>query len=96
MGLCSQKYNKLVTVDLHYLIMIIIIKLSPLIFLFIFIPHPLQSQSTFYNHLSTQTPLPVLFLCQWLADGCLTAVDAFANVGKLKSSHIPRDFIVST
>ena len=30
MGLCSQKYNKLVTVDLHYLMMIIIVILSPL------------------------------------------------------------------
>ena len=51
MGLYSQKYNKSVTVDMHYLMMMIILMiLSPLThFLFISSP-PLQSQSTLCSH----------------------------------------------
>ena len=67
-----------------------IITLSPLTyFLFISIPHPLQSQSTLYNHQSTQPPLPIPFL---LVSGWLRAAQLlymiFATVRKLKFSHI--------
>jgi len=64
MGLYSQKYNKLVIIDFHYVIMmmfitttttiiiiIIIIVLSPLThFSFHIHSSSLQSQSTLYNH----------------------------------------------
>ena len=80
----------MLTVNLHYfvittpIIIIIIIIICPLIFLSIFIPHPLQSQSTLYNHYYIQPPLRPIPYCQWLVDGCPTAVDEVCQCGKIK------------
>jgi hypothetical protein len=100
MGLHSQKCNKLVTADLHCLMMMIIIILSLLLFFF---PYPfltlcsLSPQSTItnlHNLLSLQSLIYTtsshctIPSSKWLVDGYHTAVHVFCCCGKLKFSEI--------
>ena len=79
MGLCSKKYNTLVTVDLHYLMMIIITTLSQLTHFSFYIHsspfavsvHTLQSLIC-----TTSAPCPIPS-CLWLNDNCPTPVHDF-------------------
>ena len=90
----------MVILDLHYLMMMMTITIipSPLAH-FSFCVHSASFAASVhtYNHQSTQTPLTVLFLP---VSGWMMAVTLlymfYASVGKLKFSHVLRDFIFSS